>query len=128
MNLPHQQQTLKGERQRIAGYTDRAPINRQAAMIIKRSNDWTKYPPQVSTPVNPLQAPLDAALASLKIERNDKARLTELVGNLRMTLKSAVNSAKSLELTIETLKSQLAESRQEAESNKRLIAMKKALQ
>ncbi len=86
-SLPQHQSTPKPERSKVIGKTDRAAINKQAAMIVSPMRSWIYQPlPEPKLPTLD-QKEIDALRAELKVERNAHALSRDEIGNLRIQLK-----------------------------------------
>ncbi len=95
-SLPSPQSTPKPERSKVIGKTDRAAINKQAALIISPMRSWIYQPlPEPKLPTIE-QKEIDALHAELKVERNAHALSRDEVGNLRIQLKTLKETVERL--------------------------------
>ena len=91
----------------------RLPINRQAALAVRQKRCWLEEPP----PEKPKTVSIEEhtrALAQLKIERNNLARITDELGVSRA-------SVKALKMRIERLLDEIRILRQECRDYKETI-------
>ena len=103
-SLPSPKATPRPEVQKVAASEGRAPINRQARLIIAPVKCWTHQPIPVAEPVK--EPPEVAELrAQLKIERNAHAETRDSLGQRR-------NEIRALKEEIASLSAQLVRLRE----------------
>lgn len=110
-SLPTPRRTPPSVKSKVVAKVDRAPVNRQAALIVARVRDWTAQPPPM--PAAELPTPerqeIKRLTADLKTERNDHALTRDALGQMRQELAALKHEGQKLRAELAQLKLSLRE-------------------
>jgi len=86
-SVPAVKRTPRPEKSKVVSVPVRAPVNKQAAMIIAPASCWLSKPlPEPKLPTRE-QHEIEKLRAELKSERNDHAATRDLLGQTRIELR-----------------------------------------
>jgi septal ring factor EnvC (AmiA/AmiB activator) len=98
--------TPRPERNKVVSRPVRAPVNKQAALLIAPNRSWVNQPPPM--PPEKLKTPADREVdrltAELKAERNAHATTRDHLGQCRQDIRSLKESIVSLHRDVTNLK------------------------